>query len=138
MYIWDWHQLHVQVKKTGWSSRTPPRKDGWLNFFNFLTFTKTLLMLRVPDRSPANASSRRCGNRALKRPLRLALVYHWRHVSMHRQTERREQNRSAARQTPVTVATASHTHMRWIKGQGSWVVLVEAQWCSVCHHRDFQ
>lgn len=132
MPIWDRHQLHVQVKKTGW------RKDGWLNFFHVFTFTKTLLMLRVPDKSPANSSSRRCGDWALKRPLPLALAYHCRHVSMRRQTERREDDRSAAQQTPVSVATASHTHMRWIKGQGSWVVLAGAQWCSVCHHQDFQ
>lgn len=46
-------------------------------------------------------------------------------VSVRRQTERRElQPARLLCRPPVAAATASHTHMRWIRGQGSWVVLV--------------
>lgn len=132
MPIWDRHQLHVQVKKTGW--RFPPTERWMAEFLSFFYFHKDPFDALGPRQIYGkNVSSWRCSDRALNRPLRLALVYHCRRVSMWGQTKRREQNRSAALQT-----SASHTHMRWIKGQGSWVVLVGAQWCSVCHHWDFQ
>lgn len=117
-----------------------PLKERWMVEFLsfFLLSQRPLLCSWSQTNPPANSSSRRCSDRILKRLLRLALVYHCRHISMRRQTERREHNWAAALQTPVSVATASHTHMRWIKGQGSWVVLVRAQWSSVCHYRYFQ